>query len=79
MCCMGGIAFIAEPHPWIPAFAGMTELCKGLLGGRDKPPPLDYEHIPFEVLDQGVDCLARSRAVWMRVGSILGVKGPGRR
>ena len=35
---MGGIVFIAGPHPWIPApyrvrgrlFAGMTELCKGL-------------------------------------------------
>ena len=31
---MGGIVFIAEPHPWIPAFAGMTELCKGLLRGK---------------------------------------------
>ena len=32
--CMGGIASIAGPHSLIPAFAGMTELCKGLLGGK---------------------------------------------
>ena len=31
---MGGIVYIAEPHPWIPAFAGMTELCKGLPRGK---------------------------------------------
>ena len=35
---MGGIVFIAEPHPWIPAFAGMTELCKGSPRGEEAKP-----------------------------------------
>ena len=40
------LPFIAGPHPWMgdgswgrdPAFAGKTELCKGLLGGEAGPP-----------------------------------------
>ena len=43
------IASIAEPRPWIPAFAGMTELCKGLLGGKrgsTSPRPDTYPNLP---------------------------------
>ena len=59
MCPPDGRAAVeaGPPTPWIPAFAGMTELCKGLLRGEEAEPLLQrpgYVATGVEAREDGI-------------------------